>query len=286
LESVIDGTTGSLQDTDRFFNDAAWVGLSNPQFGELRLGRQHTVAQQFGSQLEIASWKDIGMGATFKASDNYQVNNTINYLSPSWAGFSVGLGYSFDATGDQINGQKSPAVSAALKYEDGPLLLVATWDKAFLSDVALPGRVRPEAWQAGMSYDFDVAKVSLGWSRQRDGYSGLDGGDPDGLGLGLGAAAFANGGRMDAYLLGLSIAVSAKGSVLVQWSTVKPDWKWSDGEKAATGYVATLGYVYQLSPRSRLYAMAGLARRYSLDDQLVQSQGNTTRYMAGLNHSF
>ncbi|MEO9122455.1 MAG: porin, partial [Burkholderiaceae bacterium] len=183
LESMIDLTTGSLVDSDRFFNSNAWVGLANDQFGEIRLGRQRVVGQQFGSQLEIASWKDMSMGATFKASDNYQIDNTVNYLSPSWAGFSFGLGYSFDVAGDQTNGWKSPAASVALKYESGPLLAVATWDKAYLPASAFPDSARPQAWQLGVSYGFSVAKMSLGWSHQTNGYVGMDGGDPDNLGL-------------------------------------------------------------------------------------------------------
>jgi Outer membrane protein (porin) len=286
LESMIDATTGSLADPSRFFDSNAWVGLANDQFGEIRFGRQRLAGQQFGSLLEIASWKDMPMGATFKASDNYQVDNTVNYLSPSWAGFSFGAGYSFDAIGGQINGRKSPVSSVALKYENGPLLAVATWDKAYLSTPALRDPVRPQAWQLGAAYDFGVAKVSLAWSRQKDGYVGLDGGDPDNLGLGLGATEFVRGGRLDAYLAGLSIPVGASSSVVAQWSVVKPHWRWQDGENAATGHVATLGYIYNLSSRSRLYAMAGVAKRYSLDDQVVQNQGTTVRYMAGLNHSF
>ncbi|MGP1613526.1 MAG: porin, partial [Pollutimonas bauzanensis] len=87
-------------------------------------------------------------------------------------------------------------------------------------------------------------------------------------------------------LLGVAVPVGGKGTVVAQWSLVKPDWSWADGAKARSGQVATLGYVHSLSPRTNLYAMAGLARRYSLDDQLVQGQGTTTRYMAGINHSF
>lgn len=41
-------------------------------------------------QLEIASWRDMGMGALFKASDNYRVNNLVNYLSPEFSGWQWG----------------------------------------------------------------------------------------------------------------------------------------------------------------------------------------------------
>jgi hypothetical protein len=32
--------------------------------------------------------------------------------------------------------------------------------------------------------------------------------------------------------------------------------------------------------------MGGLATHYSLDDQVVEGQGTTTRFMAGINHTF
>lgn len=286
LESLFDGTTGELSDTDRFFSNAAWLGLGNEQFGEFRLGRQHTVGQEFGSALEVASWRDMSMGSTFKASDNYSVNNSVNYLSPSWGGMRIGASYSFDVLGDQRSGQKSPSYSLAAQYEQGPLIIVATWDKTLLSDNALADAHNPEALQLGASYDFDIVKVSAAWSRQKNGYAGLNGGDPDELGLGLGAAEFARGGRLDAYLLGLAVPIGANGTVVAQWSLVKPNWQWTDGEKASNGQVATLGYIHQLSPRTSVYAMAGVAKRYSLDDQIVQGQGTTTQYMAGINHQF
>ncbi|HOV17785.1 MAG TPA: porin [Ottowia sp.] len=286
FESMFNLARGETSDADHFFNNAAWVGLASENLGEIRLGRQHTAAQQFASQLEAASWVNMGMGSTFRASDNYQVKNAIGYLSPAWGGVSLGLTYSFDAAGDQIKGQSSPAVSAAVQYSQGPLLLVATWDRTRLTPALRPGASNPQAVQLGASYDFDVAKLSAAWSRQSHGYAGLNGGDPDDLGLGLGAADFARGGRLDAWLLGATVPVGAQGKVLAQWSLVQPDWNWGDGSRARNGQVATLGYVHSLSPRTTLYGMVGLATRYSLEDQVVQGQGTTRRVMVGLNHTF
>jgi predicted porin len=82
------------------------------------------------------------------------------------------------------------------------------------------------------------------------------------------------------------VPTSTNGAILAQWSLAKPNWDWQDGEKAKTGQVATLGYVYNLSPRTTLYAMAGLAKHYSIDDQFVQGQGTTTRFMGGMSHAF
>ncbi len=110
FESMFNLARGETSDADHFFNNAAWVGLASENLGEIRLGRQHTAAQQFASQLEAASWVNMGMGSTFRASDNYQVKNAIGYLSPAWGGVSLGLTYSFDAAGDQIKGQTQMAV--------------------------------------------------------------------------------------------------------------------------------------------------------------------------------
>ena len=59
FESMFSLNRGDTSDADHFFNNAAWVGLSSENLGEIRLGRQHTAAQQFASQLEAASWINI-----------------------------------------------------------------------------------------------------------------------------------------------------------------------------------------------------------------------------------
>ena len=80
--------------------------------------------------------------------------------------------------------------------------------------------------------------------------------------------------------------MGAQGKALAQWSQVFPDWNWGDGSRARDGQVATLGYVHSLSPRTSLYAMVGVATRYSLQDQVVQGQGTTRRVKVGVNHAF
>ncbi|TEA78494.1 porin [Allopusillimonas ginsengisoli] len=286
LESRIDAATGQLDDQAALFNNSAWLGVANERFGSLRLGRQQPVSQQFFSQLEVAPWKDMGMGATLKASDNYALNNDLTYLSPSLGGLSAGVGYSFDVLGSQVLGRRSPHGSLALRYEYGPWVVVVSWDKTWLSDTALADARDPSAWQWGLAYDMGIARVSLAWSRQRNGYVGLNGGDPDALGMGLGAREFAFGGHLDAYLVGMAMPVGSGDEMLLQWSYVRPNWHWSNGKAPRPGQLATLGYVHALSPRVRLYAMGGFARRYSLDDQVIRDQGNTARYMMGMNYRF
>lgn len=286
LESGFDPSSGKPADGGRLFNYAAWVGLAHDSVGELRLGRQHTIGQIYGNALEIASWKDMGMGATFKASDNFQLSDTVNYTSPAWHGLQAGAGYSFDA-GDQgqfRTSRNNRALSLGAKYESGPLLAVATWDQLRLAD-APEGGGRPQAVQLGASYDFEALMLSLAWSRQKNGYAGLDGGDPDGLGQGLGPAAFARGGTVDAWLIGVRMPVGL-GAVLVQWSLARPDWRWDNGMTARNAQLVTLGYTYALSPRTTLYAFAGYASNYTLDNQFDPAHSHTTRLGTGISHHF
>ena len=144
LENGFDPSTGRQADDRSLFNYGAWVGLGHDDLGELRLGRQYTVGKTYGNALEIASWKEMGMGATFKASDNYQFSNLVNYYTPEWQGWQAGIGYSFDADaqGKFRTNANNRALSLGLKYEDGPLLAVATWDQMRLAQP-------PQGVQAG-----------------------------------------------------------------------------------------------------------------------------------------
>jgi predicted porin len=287
LESGFNAANGLVEDdSGRLFNYNAWVGLGQASFGELRLGRQSTIGRQFGSELEQAGWKDMGLGATFKASDNFQFDNTVNYLSPKIGGLQMGVGYSFNADDGSASGFRTSdnnrAYSFGLRYEQGPWLAIATWDEMRLDH---DSGARPRALQLGVAYDFDVVKVAVGWSRQQDGYVGLDGGDPDNLGLGLGPAAFVNGGRVDAWFIGATVPMGP-GSLVAQWSPAKPSWTWQDGERARTAQLATLGYIYPLSPRTSLYTFVGYARNYTLDNQFDPDNSHTTRAAVGITHQF
>lgn len=296
LESGFDANTGSLDDSARLFNYSAWVGLTDQQLGELRMGRQHTVGQQFGSELEISSWKDFGLGATFKASDNFQLSNTVSYLSPSFAGLQFGLGYSFNADDGQrysTNGN-ARAFSTGLRYEDGPLYIALTYDKLRPGHDDARQVNSPQTWQLGASYDFDVVKLAAGWSRQKDGFTGLNGSgfsnpaltDPERLD-GLGPAEFAQGGHVNSWFLGAALPVGSNGHLLAQWSMANPSWTWEDnGQRAKKVHVYTLGYVHDLSPRTSLYAFAGRMQNATPDDLFSSQNQNTSRLGAGLTHRF
>lgn len=294
LESGFDPSTGSLEDEDRLFNYAAWIGIGHDELGEFRLGRQHAIGQRFGDELEIASWADFGLGALFKASDNYQLSNTISYLSPELSGFQAGLSYSFNANeGEHFQtSHNARALSAGLRYDDGPLYATLTYDRMQPGHDGVHGSRSAQAWQLGASYDFEVIKLAAGWSRQSNGFVGLNGGDTttddlSEIGLsGAGPMEFVQGGRVDAWFLGASLPLGP-GRALAQWSIASPDWTWrSTGERAKKVQTYSLGYVYDLSPRTSVYAFAAGGRNFSLDDTFTAGNPTVSRIAAGLTHHF
>jgi len=284
VESGFDLVNGQSNESGRLFDYGAWVGIGRDGLGTLSLGRQKTVAMNFGSALEVASWRDMGMGALFRASDNYRRDHLINLYSADLGGWQAGLGHAFDTEGPDgpAPAGRGHAWSAGLKYEAQPWLFAATWDRLSLPAGSPAAGAAPTAWQVGVAADLEAVRVSLAWSRQRNGFVGQNGGGVDGLG----PLAFVRGGSADTWLVGAEFKLDPRNSVLAQGSMATPDWHWDDGSRAARVRLVTLGYRHLLSPRTALYAYAGRLWRGTLDAPFAQDAGRTPRYVVGMNHTF
>ncbi|HEY0295717.1 MAG TPA: porin [Bordetella sp.] len=278
LESGIDSATGrSLDGQDRLFDYGAWVGLDHAGYGAVKLGRLSTVAQEYGGQLEVASWRDMGMGQLLKDSDNFRRDRTLNLYTPDIGGAQLGVGRSFN---DRSGVPDMQAWSLGFKYASGPWLGVLTWDRSSRALGDSHGG-SPSAAQAGVTYITDDGyQFSVAWSRQRNGFVEQD------IGWSGGPAAFMYGGYADSWLVGAQIPVSTSGSVLMQVSQDRPSWHEADGSRAHPVALATLGYRYTLSPRTSLYAFIGRQTRGSLADPFDHDTGGVTRVAVGVTHSF
>ena len=284
LESGFSPSTGGLEDEGRLFNYAAWIGLEQAELGALRLGRQNPVAQQFADELEIAPWADFGLGALFKAADNYQLSDSMSYLTPTYAGFQAGLSYSFNANEGEYpqTSHNARALSTGLRYEEGPFYATLTYDRLSPGHDHLPGQRAAQAWQLGASYDFTSFRLAAGWSSQSNGFVGLNGGGDEGIG----PPEFVQGGRVQAWFVGAALPVGP-GELLAQWSVAKPNWTWQDSaRRAKTVQTYSLGYVYELSPRTSVYAFAAGGRNFSLEDTFTANNTRSKRVATGITHHF
>lgn len=272
LESGFDiGNGRSLQD-DRLFGRQAWGGLSG-NWGEVRLGRQVTVASQFfgfadpfGQGFEQAS-----VGTTFSSGGTIRADNTVAYFSPKFSGFQAGIGYSMNQDGGIANSDdRADLLSVGLKYANGPLGVALTFDQARLGDDtawnAATGDENPYNVQLGGTWDFNVVKAYAGASYTKHGVTtdaDLVFGDED----------------ITSYLLGLSAPIG-NGSLFGSWQHARFSGDVEEGADDKVN-VYSVGYTYDMSKRTNLYAYYSYA-----DKSFFASDWDRSSYAVGIRHRF
>ncbi|WP_322045082.1 porin [Paraburkholderia sp. J67] len=147
LENGFMGNTGAQQDSSSMFNRASYVGMQNPQYGQLTLGRQYTSggAAALGADpfLGVAhesvysyllGTSDLGVGANSDALG--RLPNTIRYISPRLGPLGVDLSYSFKQ--DQTEGPAVHQRSAMVSYVDRRAVISVAFGQSWC-DPAMSG---------------------------------------------------------------------------------------------------------------------------------------------------
>lgn len=157
LESAGITSSGSVGGAGTpFFNRQAWAGFSG-SFGEVRLGKQDDVIFQTvigydlnGAANAAAAWGNAGTGILGVGRQD----RSLQYISPKLAdSFTVHVG--FQPKGNVAGAEDN--FGAALNYAGGPLSVsVATQSKTTIGGESTSLVVG--------SYDFGMAKVSLGYA--------------------------------------------------------------------------------------------------------------------------
>jgi predicted porin len=123
LESGFNSATGGQQYTNALFGRQSWVGVTNPAYGTLTFGRQYASYYQLLSPFSPTNALTGFYGAHPGDIDGfdtiYRANNTIQYLSPKFHGFSFGGSYSLGGVPGSFNSGSTWAV--ALQYLNGPV---------------------------------------------------------------------------------------------------------------------------------------------------------------------
>jgi len=124
LENGFNLNNGQLSSANRIFNRLAYVGVSSRDFGSLTLGRQTDGMVDFVGPLSLTGTQ---YGGTHFAhpfdvdnlNDSFQINNSVKYQSPNFAGFRIGALYGFS---NQAGGfANNRAYSVGMSYMWGPL---------------------------------------------------------------------------------------------------------------------------------------------------------------------
>jgi predicted porin len=173
---------GDVNPGGAFFNRQAWFGFSGG-FGEVRLGRQDSVSFQTMIDYDFngASNGVSALGYTLVAPWlPGRQSRSLQYISPSVGGFTAHLGLVPKGAREQREsfapGETPKNVfSGGLKYGTGPLSVAVSVQTKGTSEEKNFSSV------AG-SYDFGVAKVTLGYA---NGGKAADGGTGQGISAGF-----------------------------------------------------------------------------------------------------
>ncbi|CAM3892757.1 porin [Bordetella tumulicola] len=266
LESGFGASNGNSSQGDRLFGRQATIGLQSESWGRLDLGRQTNIASKYFSSIDpfSLSYLNSTMGSAFSAANTVRYDNMVMYQTPSWGGFQAGIGYSFnvddvDRPGEFETGDNSRAVTAGVRYNNGPLNVALTYDQQFL----YPSQPQPKQFILGAAYDFEVLKLSLAYGRTQDGvFLGQDfdlmGGlvNPNTPAKGQGGTndAFTwDGLKINSYLVGVSAPIGGASNVFASWQRADPN---KDLEAMD---IYSVGYTYDLSKRTNLYSVASYA---------------------------
>lgn len=144
-----------------FFNRQAWLGLSG-SFGEVRLGRQDSVAFQTMVDYDFNGASNGVSALGYSGAAIWGMgrqSRSLQYISPVMGGVKVHLGYQAEDS-DRSTADKA-SLSGAINYTAGPLSLTAVYSSKTFEN-------GPKFGSVAGSYDLGVAKVMLGYVKSGD----------------------------------------------------------------------------------------------------------------------
>ncbi|WP_179400823.1 porin [Burkholderia guangdongensis] len=290
LESGITANNGAQQDPNSLFNRASYVGLDNPHYGKITLGRTYSVTgtaalgvdpfyanghESLFTYMGLIE-SDLGHGATADGAN--RMNNLINYTTPRFLQyFTAGFSYGFKTT--QNPGPAVHTRAASLSFNSkstiAGLAYGQTWCDPGFAGSCTPNTgnapsVRTDLIIADIEHDFGPVVGQAGFMEYVPHYPG------DAI-----AKIYTVGMQRYAGRTLYRIALDYRDT------TIKQDYAWG----------ATLGTDYYLSKRTSLYTRVGFLRNgpqsaltYNYDSTsgstLVSKGHSITSVSVGIAHQF
>ncbi len=286
LESGFGLRDGNQGQGGRLFGRQATLGLASDAWGQLDVGRQTNVASKYFPGIADpfgASFGQANGGTSFTAANTVRFDNMIMYQTPNFSGFQFGLGYSFNTSGAQTynvadSNTNQTAITTGLRYANGPIGLVATYDRVHTKDGFSGGKETFQAWSLGGSYDFEVVKLHLGFGQTKDGVFAGQGMPLDGV-VSLGGNTYIDGLKFNSYIAGVS-APLGNGKIMASWQMADPTSE-PTGFDLEKQQVYSIGYTYNLSKRTNVYAIGSYAKNAAMIDGV-----KSTLVGVGMRHQF
>jgi predicted porin len=123
IENGFSSTNGALATNGLIFNRQAFVGVNSKSLGSLTMGRQYPSYYQLFQPFGPTFWSTGSIAAHPGDIDGldsvYRANNTLLYVSPSFAGFKYSGSYSLGGVPESTN--RGSTWSLAAQYLQGPV---------------------------------------------------------------------------------------------------------------------------------------------------------------------
>jgi predicted porin len=246
LEGGFAADSGTSQQGGRLFGRQAWASLQGG-VGELRLGRQYGIGYEYfitGISPFGTTFRDAGLGNVFSsASGRLILDNMIEYRTPTFSGFSGGLGYSFNAAATEVPGgsNNTNVLTTGAQYRSGPVVAVISYESincpsnttTIVSNTCNAQRKEDQTHlQVGGSFDFKVVRIYGAYAQEENQFT---------------LSAITPSKDATVWMLGASAPLFG-GEALAAWQDR------SDDAYGADLSVWGVGYTYPLSNRTNLYA--------------------------------
>jgi predicted porin len=264
LEMRFNADTGVQSDSAVLFKDKAWVGLTGPSWGEVKVGRLHS--PQYGTgvagRYEAFFGDSYASMGTRGAMSANQWNNSIYYTSPNFAGFNAGVIWQ---AGEKLvsNGQGGHVV-----YANGPLSVAVSYQKE--QDKLVTTAIDTmETKTVAAYYDFGVVRIMGTYARTT-------------------GANIANTGKESVLTLGARIPMGP-GEFRTSFRKIDDTARKSvsDASSDADSNRYAIGYAYPLSKRTsvNLSLVRENQKRYNANGT-SKTDFSGTGYEAALRHMF
>lgn len=189
LENGFDINTGKLGQNGRAFGRQSYVGIGTP-YGNLSFGRQYDEVVDYVGPIMANGRGTAPLYDIDNTGNDWQTSNSVKYVSPTMAGFSVSALYAFGGVPGQFS--TNSVASAGAGYKNGALQIgaaytsvrnpYATWfDSTGASNISIYGQFLPTAHAlniaaGGVAYAFGnlIGRVGISHSDLTDSVDGAD----------------------------------------------------------------------------------------------------------------
>ncbi len=261
----------------RLFGRQVWAGLSGG-FGTVVAGRVATFSSGTGSFDMFGNTDPFLTGFTGSnflgsSAQALRLDNSVLYSSPSFGGFKLGVGHSFNASGGEIagSGNNVDVTFTGANFARGPFFAALTYDR-----IDIPGASdNQEHWQAGLTFDLKFVKLHAGYAKEYDQRV-------------FSAVGTTSGADSDVWMLGVTVPLGG-GNLLASYQerdgksvqlTPPPLPTFDERDVDVWG----IAYTYPLSRRTNLYAhFADASGKHNLNNSLTFDR---RLYTVGIRHLF